>query len=73
MRKTVAAVTLASALLGPAANAGAAELPGAASAVSETGSAALADPVLCAPVIGGVVSLFYNPYGPLLPQICAMR
>ncbi|WP_040795300.1 hypothetical protein [Nocardia higoensis] len=73
MRKSVAAVALASALLGPAASAGAQELPGVASAVSETGSAQVVDPLLCAPVLGNIVQLFYNPYGPLLGQICAMR
>ncbi|AXK85687.1 hypothetical protein CRM89_01550 [Nocardia sp. FDAARGOS_372] len=35
---------------------------------SSTGSAAVLDPLLCAPVIGSVIqALGYKPYGPLLP------
>lgn len=77
MRKSVAAVVLATALLGPAANAGAEAVLVSPVAVpagsSDTGSAQALDPLLCAPLLGNIVQVFYNPYGPLLGQICAMR
>ncbi|WP_067859076.1 hypothetical protein [Nocardia shimofusensis] len=78
MRKSVAAVVLVAALLGPAANAGAQAMQVSPVAVpagsSSTGSAEVLDPLLCAPVIGTIIqALGYNPYGPLLGQICAMR